>query len=123
MNIHKDVSKATLYIAAGVIFGLGVNTALAQWQGPTEAPPYGNVPPPIMGGSASANLSQIIEGNLVVNGAENFVIGLEVKGDAMWLPRANTTERDAISASAGMILYNTTTNTVQVYTPSGWSDL
>ena len=34
-----------------------------------------------------------------------------------------TTERNALTASAGMVIYNSSTNKLQCYTPTGWQDL
>ena len=34
-----------------------------------------------------------------------------------------TTERDALSASAGMLIYNSSTNKLQCYNGSSWNDL
>jgi hypothetical protein len=39
------------------------------------------------------------------------------------LPKLTTGERDAVTAVAGMIIYNETTNTVQDYNGSAWADI
>lgn len=41
---------------------------------------------------------------------------------ALIVPRMTSTQRDALTAAAGMIIYNTTTSKLQVYTTS-WTDL
>jgi len=38
-------------------------------------------------------------------------------------PAYTTTERDALTPSTGWVLFNTTTDTLQVYTSTGWEDL
>jgi len=38
-------------------------------------------------------------------------------------PSLTTAQRNALSPMFGMIIYNSTTGTVQGYTGSGWSDL
>lgn len=49
---------------------------------------------------------------------------LDVQGTdgAILLPRLTTTQRDALTPSAGMMIYNTTTSTVQGYT-SSWGSI
>ena len=37
-------------------------------------------------------------------------------------PQYTTTERDALTAVNGMLIYNTTTSKVQVYENGGWRD-
>ena len=42
---------------------------------------------------------------------------------ALLLPRMTTDQRNALSASSGMLIYNSTLNKLQGYEPSGWRDL
>ena len=42
---------------------------------------------------------------------------------ALVLPRMTTTQRNAISGAAGMIVFNTSTNKAQVHDGAGWNDL
>jgi len=42
---------------------------------------------------------------------------------ALLLPRMTTTQRNALTAANGMILYNTTTATIQGYQGGAWTDL
>lgn len=55
----------------------------------------------------------------------NASCGLEVQSTtlALMLPRMTTTQRDALTAAAGMMVYNTTTGTVQVRGASAWKDV
>ena len=43
--------------------------------------------------------------------------------DALNLKSYSTTDRDALTSAAGDMIYNSTTNKVQVYTGSAWEDL
>ena len=43
--------------------------------------------------------------------------------DALNLKSYTTTQRDSLTSAAGDIIYNSTTNKVQVYNGSSWSDL
>ena len=42
---------------------------------------------------------------------------------AVTLPRMTTTQRNALTAAAGMMIYNTSTNKFQGYDGSAWRDL
>jgi len=50
---------------------------------------------------------------------------LEINGTngAVLLPRLTTAQRDALTATNGMILYNTTTDKIQAYAAGAWVDL
>ncbi len=43
--------------------------------------------------------------------------------DSLNLKSYSTTDRDALTSAAGDMIYNSTTNKVQVYTGSAWEDL
>ena len=47
------------------------------------------------------------------------------KGDqtALLLPRMKTTQRDALAATNGMVIYNTTDNKFQGYENGAWANL
>lgn len=45
-------------------------------------------------------------------------VGTELK-----VPTLTTSERDALTATNGMVIYNTTTSKLQVYASSTWTDL
>lgn len=47
---------------------------------------------------------------------------LEV-GETVLFPSLTTTERNALTASNGMVVYNETTNKLQVYAGGSWTDL
>jgi hypothetical protein len=50
--------------------------------------------------------------------------GLEISSTtkALLVSRMNTTERNALTAAAGMIIFNTTTSKFQGYDGSAWQD-
>jgi hypothetical protein len=41
-------------------------------------------------------------------------------GGLLTIPRLTTTQRNALTAVAGMLIYNTTSNKLNFYTGSGW---
>lgn len=51
--------------------------------------------------------------------------GVELVGTKSYLkfPSMTSTQRDALTASAGMVIYNTTTSKLQVYSSAVWTDL
>jgi len=57
------------------------------------------------------------------DGIAEFFDGSETGASAIQLPKFSTTERDAYSASAGEIIYNETTNKIQIYNGSAWGDV
>lgn len=67
-------------------------------------------------------------GRLIVGGstsASGSSAGIELQSTttALLLSRMTTTQRDAMTPINGMIIYNTTTNTIQGYQNSAWSNL
>ena len=44
-------------------------------------------------------------------------------GTVLAAPQVTTTERDALSASNGWIIYNTTTNKLQCYENGAWANV
>lgn len=64
-------------------------------------------------------------GNLKIGGSDtvaNDSVAFEIESSskAMVLPRMDTTARNAMTAIAGMVIFNTTTNTLQYYDGSVW---
>ena len=57
------------------------------------------------------------------DGIAEFFDGSETGASAIQLPKFSTTERDAYTASAGEIIYNETTNKIQIYNGSAWGDV
>jgi hypothetical protein len=73
-----------------------------------------------------------MQGDLLIGGTAgsddvvtNSSVGLELKSTtkAFVASRMTTTERDALTAINGMVLYNVTTNKLQVYSSGSWVDL
>jgi len=58
-----------------------------------------------------------IKGSLV--GVVAWQLGAGASGGLLF-PRLNTTQRDSVSPIEGMVLYNTDTNTLQLYNGSSW---
>ena len=50
-------------------------------------------------------------------------IGIAELSDSFTVPRLTTTERDALTAVNGMIIYNSSTNKFQGYENGSWSNL
>ena len=44
-------------------------------------------------------------------------------GETVLFPSLTTTERNALTASNGMVVYNETTNKLQAYAGGSWTDL
>ena len=57
------------------------------------------------------------------DGIAEFFDGSETGASAIQLPKFSTTERDAYTASAGEIIYNETTNKIQIYNGSSWDEI
>ena len=57
------------------------------------------------------------------DGIAEFFDGSETGASAIQLPKFSTSERDAYTASAGEIIYNETTNKIQIYNGSAWGDV
>jgi len=67
-----------------------------------------------------------IEGRVGIgttNPAASAVLDLTSTSGALLVPRMTTTERNALTAVNGMIIYNTTTNQMQGYINSAWTAL
>ena len=52
----------------------------------------------------------------------DVILDLESTTKAFLPPRMTTTQRDALTATAGMVIYNTTTNKHQGYNGTSWND-
>ena len=57
------------------------------------------------------------------DGIAEFFDGSETGASGIQLPKFSTTERNSYSASAGEIIYNETTNKIQIYNGSAWGDV
>jgi hypothetical protein len=83
-------------------------------------------------GKVVQNSGVIIDDSNNVSGAATAAIGgalvtstvltLTSTTGALLLPRMTTTQRDALTATDGMVLYNSTTNKVQVRENGAWGD-
>jgi hypothetical protein len=68
----------------------------------------------------------IVNGNVGIGTATpatSAILDLTSTTGALLLPRMTTTQRDALTAVNGMILYNTTTNTTEARQDGAWVDL
>jgi len=52
-----------------------------------------------------------------------YTQGFSFNGRYLKLPNRTTTQRDALTAANGMVIYNTTANKLQVYANGSWVDL
>ena len=50
-------------------------------------------------------------------------VGTAELSDSFTVPRLTTTQRDALTAVAGMVIYNSTTNKFQGYENGSWANL
>lgn len=107
VGIGTTTPKSALDVEGGVSIG-------ATYSGTTAAPTNG----------------AIIEGQVGIGTnapSASAVVELSSTTGALLLPRLTTTERDALTAVAGMVIFNTTTTTFQGCTAAGapptWVDL
>ena len=114
--LKKDFFEKLLLVFLGVLLGAGVNFALAQWQGPTQPPPQGNLEPPL----TQSAVGQAKKGNLTVNLDGAFNVGLTVVGNAMWVPVPNGGCSSSYTPEAeGMICFDKTLQKLQVSVDAG----
>ena len=83
--------------------------------------------------AAIAGIEALITGDMVVSGtmtigasaapATSAVLDLTSTTGALLVPRMTTTQRDLLTAANGMIIYNTTTATMQGYVAGAWTNL
>lgn len=94
--------------------------------------PFGDPGTTTWGFYASPTSHNYLAGDLMVGGTAgsddvvaNSSVGIELKSTVKaFLPsRMTTAERDALTAINGMVLYNTTTDKLQVYAAGSWVDL
>lgn len=63
----------------------------------------------------------VVIGSETIDGSAALEINSTTQG--LLFPRMTTTQRDAVSAVAGLVVYNTTTNKLQCYDGTIWNDL
>lgn len=90
--------------------------------------PFGDPGTTSWGLYVSPAIHNYMAGDLVVGGVDvptNSSVGIELNSTtkAILSSRMTTTERDALTAVNGMVLYNTTTDKLQVYAAGSWVDL
>ncbi len=84
-----------------------------------------------MGTASHAPFGFQVQGELSVEDAATFSAGVTANGGvtittttaALTLPRMTTTQRNALTAAVGMIIYNTTDSKFQGYAGSSWVNL
>jgi len=85
--------------------------------------PFGNVGTTQWGVYIKTSTENYMAGSLKIGGADtvtNSSIGLEMDSKAIRLATMDTTARNALTAVAGMMIFNTTTATMQYYDGSSW---
>lgn len=94
--------------------------------------PFGDPGTTTWGFYDSSSSHNYFSGDLLIGGTAgtddvvtSASIGLEIKSTskAMLFSRMNTTERDALTVTAGMVIFNTSTSKLQVYDGTTWTDL
>lgn len=90
--------------------------------------PFGDVGTTMHGFySRPANAQNYFAGAIKQGGATDTVtnssVGIEIDSKAFLLARLTTTERDALTAVNGMMIYNVTVDKVQAYAAGSWVDL
>ena len=123
--------------AGGTISELSLCKALAIPNGATTVTdcigykmefPFGSVGTNIWGVYIAPECDNYLAGSLKVSGTDtvaNASVGIELDADdkAVLLSRMDSTERDALTAIDGMIIYNNQTNKFQGYANGSWVDL
>jgi hypothetical protein len=78
-------------------------------------------------GNVTGNIDGIVGGTTPAAVTGTAISGTSIAvtgtGGAMTLNTVTTGERNALSAAVGMIVYNSTTSTIQAYAGSAWVDL
>lgn len=129
--------KKFLIIIGVLTISLVAGHILAEWQGPAQAPPGGNVSAPIhVGSEGQAKLGTIASAGFLGHvpgygiypdpGGSSVIGGsLTLKGSSSYLklPLLSESQRDELSPESGMMIYNTTANEVQAYLSGQWMAL
>lgn len=107
-------------------------TAVTKLTGYKMDLPFGDPGTTSWGFYESPGVNNYFAGNLLIGGTAgsddtvtNASVGLEMKStNKAFVPsRMNTTQRDALTAIEGMIIFNTSTSKLQVYASGSWVDL
>lgn len=108
------------------------STTITSLRGYTFDLPFGDPGTTTWGFYASPNCNNYFQGNLLIGGTAgsddtvtNSSVALEIKSTtkAFVASRMSSAERDALTAIDGMVLYNSTTNKLQVRASGAWVDL
>lgn len=122
---------ANLDLCRSVAVPNGV-TAITNLNGYKFDLPFGDPGTTTWGFYESPGVNNYFAGNLLIGGTAgsddtvtNSSVALEVKSTtkAVVFPRMDSTQRDALTAVNGMVLYNTTTDKLQVRAAAAWVDL
>jgi hypothetical protein len=88
--------------------------------------PFGNISSNAWGVYINADVENWFKESVKIGSGdkvENSSVGLQVDGRAVLLPRLTTTERNALTALNGMVIYNTTDDKFQGYEDGSWQNL
>lgn len=66
------------------------------------------------------NTNTIINLDSIIEGLRDELKQIKSLSKKTILPKYTSTQRDALSAVEGLMIYNTTTSTVQIYIDSNW---
>jgi hypothetical protein len=122
---------ANLDLCRSIAIPNGV-TAVTRMSGFRMDLPFGNPATTAWGFYESPGINNYFAGNLLIGGTAgsddtvtNASVALEIKSTtkAFVASRMTTTQRDAMTAIDGMIIYNTTDNKLQVRASAAWVDL
>lgn len=126
--VFRNYDRPALTIAANGNTGIGNFTgtigARLEVRGAGTTTGYGL----LIRDSGSSNVAMAVQDNLKVGIRTSSIdagAALEVDGTTggILFPRLTTTERDALTPTNGLVIYNSTTDKLQVYAGGAWVDL
>jgi hypothetical protein len=128
LNFDQGSTGGTVQNAHGarVVFIPNGVTTVNNSRGYVYDAPFGPVSANAWGMYINADVENWFKQSVKIGGSdtvENNSVGLQVDGRAILMPRLTTTERNALTALNGMVIYNVTDNKFQGYENGSWVNL
>lgn len=119
LRIQAETGEATIGFGAGNASWDSARKAYISFEGWTLGESKLGI-----GGTTPSMVVDVSNGNVGIgtnSPATSAVLDITSTTGALLVPRMTTTQRDALTAVNGMIVYNTTTNAFNFYENSGWT--